>query len=188
MAKDIYKIIKNEIQIFEDQFPLQTDARLKMYPFNKDFIKFKRCGLMMVVLYVPTPCVSTNEDRLNVIDKRFAKFRASEAWGICILNTSSLTLISSYFHLFKAIGYEPIPITYNVNQWIKPNGFGKDKDSICDQGIHYFNHWIAAYLYQNRWHEIEFEDSGQICHYSKTCKFRLEKQLARLILDFEQIE
>lgn len=164
VSSDIYKTLMNEIQIFCDTYETQTDPRLRTCLFDRNYVKFKRCDNMMIVLYIPTPSVNatvmTNEDRSNIKDKRFAKFRASEAWPICILNTKTKEFITSYWHVniyFK-------PILYIVNQWIKPDGYERNKNVICAQGIHFFNHWLAAYCYES-WNvdaTIIFDESGEI--------------------------
>ncbi len=116
-ASAIHKALMNQIQTFQDTFVLQTDARLKTNAFEMNYVKFKRCDNMVIVLYVPTPFVNatvmTNEDRKNVKDKRFAKFRASEAWPICILNTTTGEFLPSYLH----VNLLHSPILYIVNQW-----------------------------------------------------------------------
>jgi hypothetical protein len=145
---------------------LQTDARLRSTnAFEMNYVKFKRCDNMMVVLYVPTPsndcCIISNEDRRDVKDKRFAKFRASEAWPICILNTTTGEFLPSYWH----VNIYYAPILYIINQWVmSPNGYERNQNVICAQGIHFFNHWLAAYCYESAYFygSIAFDESGKI--------------------------
>lgn len=149
----IYKALQNEIQTFRETSP--------DYIFPLEDIKFKRCGHMMIVLYIPMNRIETNEDRKGVKDKRFAKFRSREAYCVCILNTLWHQFVDSHKHMWWP---NNVTITYVKNQWIQPDGFGIDKDVVCDHGIHYFNHWFAAYFYvcsNDNDTYIEFDQSGE---------------------------
>ncbi len=47
---------------------------------------------------------------------------------------------------------------------MSPNGYERDKNVVCAQGIHFFNHWLAAYCYES-WNvdgTIQFHESGEI--------------------------
>ena len=38
---------------------------------------------------------------------------------------------------------------YTQHQWVYPDAYHPNINRICASGIHYFNHWLAAYMYES---------------------------------------
>jgi hypothetical protein len=85
----------------------------------------------------------TNENRKNVIDKRFAKFRANELKVIKIINMIKPNFVQNKI---KSI-YETETTIYKVGKIVKSNGYDNNEDKICSRGIHYFRTLFRAYFY-----------------------------------------
>ena len=131
--------------------------------FDTTQIKFKRCAKFLVMLYIPKN-TKTNELRINVRDKRFAKFRAEKAWCVSIYDCfQPKKIVKECTNNFWNISI----VYYRVGCFTEPNQYDSNKDKICSSGIHYFNHWLAAYYYSSHnWccdaFQIEFKDNGKI--------------------------
>ena len=139
----VKELLEVEVQRFQDTFASYFPEEA----FDLERVKYKKCfgdrsryRQHIVVLYIPMD-VKTNEMRGKVRDKRFAKFRAEKAWCICILEISSMTCKESILH----DGYKAC--WYNKNQWSVPDMWDSNIQDVCTAGIHYFNHWLAAYYY-----------------------------------------
>ena len=142
-AISVKYLLEKEVQRFQDNFTSYFPNKM----FDLERVKYKKCfgdharyQQHVVVLYIPED-VKTNEMRGNVKDKRFAKFRAEKAWCVCILEISSMTCKESILH----DGWKSC--WYNKNQWCLPDMWDSDIQDVCTGGIHYFNHWLAAYYY-----------------------------------------
>jgi hypothetical protein len=163
--EDIYVALKTQIRQFETEF---RSKKLDTEPFEECRVKFKRCDDCIIVLYIPSD-VKTNQRRSIDGDWNFAKYRAEKAWCICILQTLTAKLLQKYQHYFRSYNKWDdeycVPITYIINTFVVPDGFDTHVETICGQGIHYFNHWLAAYFYERcRYVEksVEFSEDGKV--------------------------
>jgi len=161
---DIYVALKRQIGKFQTEF---ESTKVDTYPFDEFRVKFKRCGDCILALYIPNS-FKTNESRSIDGDWNFAKFRAEKAWCICILDTIDGTLLMKYDHVYYGAVQSHVAITYISNAFVVPDGFDMDLETVCGQGIHYFNHWIAAYFYERcccMTNSVEFSEDGKILYF-----------------------
>jgi antitoxin component YwqK of YwqJK toxin-antitoxin module len=77
----------------------------------------------------------TNESRKNIVDPRYAKFRASHLKVILIFDVSNpdIEYESSTNHI-----YEDIKIIYKKGEIIYPDKFDPCLENVCSNGIHYY--------------------------------------------------
>jgi len=160
--QDVYVALRTQINQFESEF---ISKKVDKEPFEPSRVKFKRCYDCIIALYIPSD-VKTNENRSVYGDRNFAKFRGEKAWCICILNTNNGGLFERYQHIFYSFNANYfVPILYVANAFVVPDGFDRNVHTICGRGIHYFNHWIAAYFYDcfcYRPKSVEFSEDGQV--------------------------
>jgi len=118
---------------------------------NTEVGLFKRCDNYLVKLELCKDTV-TNANRQNVLDSRFAKFRASHLKVLQILDTYSGKNVDEIIHTWYYGEYKEKgkTIVYKVGSIVYPDSFEQDKDEVCAPGIHYFNTLFAAYEYGNR--------------------------------------
>jgi len=121
---------------------------------DKD-IKYKRCGWHIVQMRQLGETVD-NEMRNNIVDSRYAKFRASKLLVLKVYDMRADRFVSGIHHIWNG----GVSINYNVGETAIPNGFAEDIHVICDKGIHYFNTLFAAYCYHSN-DVLDFYDSGQ---------------------------
>ena len=76
-AKRFYQNVKGMMDEKIKEF--QQNCAQFGFDFNMDYIAYKSCNNgILVLLYVPSNQVKINENRSQVVDKRFAKFRAEK--------------------------------------------------------------------------------------------------------------
>jgi superfamily II DNA or RNA helicase len=147
-------------------------------PFDHIKIKFKRCinetfVEAFVVLYIPSH-IKTNENRKSVIDKRFAKHRAEKAWCLLVLDMFRMVVIHKIDYYQRQYG---VHLLYETNTWVLPNGYTADEETVCGQGVHFFNRiepahffqqWKMPYFFLNYFGKevraIAFGDQGEVTH------------------------
>jgi antitoxin component YwqK of YwqJK toxin-antitoxin module len=88
----------------------------------------------------------TNEDRNNIVDKRFAKFRANKLKVIKIINTNKPNLVTKKIRNVFGNKY----LVYEVGKIVEIDNYEKNKNQVCASGIHYFKTIDPAYYYDSR--------------------------------------
>lgn len=130
-------------------------------PNIKPHIKFKRCD-RYIIEFEKIETATTNEDRTNVRDSRFAKFRADKN---SLITTRIYDMTESKWEqkIVHKCGSFP-PVVYEVNSLAIPDGFNTNPQIIRGSGIHFFNSLLAAFWFtiaKSR-EDIEFLDNGEI--------------------------
>lgn len=103
----------------------------------------------------------TNEERKNVVDKSYAKFRANKLKVIDIFNVNDPSV--SRTHVVNCFTKE---LVYKIGEVVIPDSYDENIDNICSGGIHYFKTPLAACFYRSApenytgiW--MDFYDNGQ---------------------------
>lgn len=107
----------------------------------------------------------TNELRKDVVDSRYAKFRANELRVIEIFNMKDTKSVRKSITNLRD-GNKTI---YKTNKIIRPDKYDENIENVCSGGIHYFKTPIAAFYYYptlitelnctGKW--IKFYNNGQ---------------------------
>jgi hypothetical protein len=142
---------------------LDTINKLYGHYYENPSYVYKMCLHQYIIIMKKLPDTLTNEDRKDIMDARYAKFRANKL-KVCI--------IVDIFNLFKKIehvinNYFGKKVKYQVNEIVKPDIYDMDSDNVCAGGIHYFNDMCRAFYYRSRrrYHTgnwIDWYDNGQI--------------------------
>lgn len=98
-----------------------------------------------IVVMQKTEKTKTNEDRKNITNKNYAKFRASTLKVIEIfsVNYPSYTVKKIVTNFWGRI------TRYEVGKSVEPNKFDENINNVCSEGIHYFKTIIPAYYYRS---------------------------------------
>jgi hypothetical protein len=141
---------------------------------NSSTIRYTRLGHALLELDLVNTSI-TNESR-NVYDRRYAKFRTSEARVLRILNLLSAKWISFYYHetviMYKENCYwkpRKVHTLYQVNEIVRAHQFDGHLEQVCTSGIHYFISLEAAYYY-------EVFSNGRISHFDDD-GFMIDEQM-----------
>jgi len=164
----LYKWVKNKTKVFLANNKLATQKE----------IKFKRCGNYIVMLHVSRN-TTTNELRFGVKDKRFAQFRAAKAGCVaiydCLHPENSISICQNTFWYANKV-------YYRVGHITTANSFDPNVNEVCSTGIHYFNHWLAAYYYDSSssyWRidpfYISFSNNGKIRRINRQSEMEYKK-------------
>lgn len=119
------------------------------YQSDKKYV-YKGCnsGLFLprewIVVMEKCKDTITSEERNDVVDEKYAKFRANELMVIEIINVYDGT--SRATHIINASGYSDF-LKYEVGKIVKCDKFDSNIDKVCSGGIHYYKTLIAAYYY-----------------------------------------
>jgi Family of unknown function (DUF5758)/MORN repeat variant len=107
-----------------------------------DHIGYKKCrGEEIIQLEI---LGNHNEDRYNVVDKRFAKMRCSKARVIRIYDMHDQSI-----EYDEAFGIHDKSFRYEVGKIVEPvDGFDGDLNVVCASGIHYFLREERAYYWK----------------------------------------
>lgn len=89
----------------------------------------------------------TNEERKNVVDNKYAKFRANALQVIAIINMNSCERRNSITNIFTSKHSGQIKLIYEVGKVVECNEFDKNLDDVCSGGVHYFKTILPAYYY-----------------------------------------
>lgn len=118
----------------------------EIYEYFGDIISntsygYKSCREYIVVLEIRGV---TNESRgtYKTIDKNYAKFRTSLAKVKLIFHKFDLTFVDSIRNNIYSKN-----ITYTVGQFVSPDLFDDNLNSVCAGGIHYFKTIESAFYY-----------------------------------------
>lgn len=106
----------------------------------------------------------TNENRQNIVDKNYAKYRTSEAKVLKIFKKSGESTEETHESIS---GLYNKNFTYKTGEIVKPNSFDPDLGEVCSSGIHYFKTYEQAYMwtleYANYTGEYkEWHNNGQL--------------------------
>jgi antitoxin component YwqK of YwqJK toxin-antitoxin module len=124
-----------------------------------DDVVYKSCGNCIVVLR-KLPYTQTNEDRKNVADPNYAKFRAD------ILEVLRIFLKYDPTAEYRSIEntcFESKQITYNIGKYVEVDNYDTCKNHVCAPGIHYFKNVIPAFYYGIKFYTgkyIAWHDNG----------------------------
>lgn len=88
----------------------------------------------------------TNEERKDVFDKSYAKFRANRLNVVAILSVVNLSSVTHVMHSWK----DSNPVRYEVGKVVECDKFDEDLNKVCSGGIHYFKTLIPAYYHCNK--------------------------------------
>lgn len=120
----------------------------KKYQNNEKYV-YKACNSYPLLqrdwIVIMEKCIetATNEDRKDVVDEKYAKFRADKLKVIEIINKNNAIKYKCVSH--KSDYDEQLP--YEVGQIVRCDSFDLNIDIVCGGGIHYFKTLIAAYYY-----------------------------------------
>jgi hypothetical protein len=105
---------------------------------------YKICSDSWIVIMKKLPDTITNEERHNVIDPRYAKFRADKL-DVCII-FSVADPLKTQKSIMNTRGNKTL--LYTINEIVKPDCFDNEPDIVCTTGIHYFKSICAAYYFR----------------------------------------
>lgn len=125
---------------------------------NKGYV-YKSCQRNWIVVLEKLPDTVTNELRKDVIDARYAKFRADKLKVIMIFNKYDSGEIRPY--ITNSL-YTKVETMYRVGEIVYPDLFEIDKDKICAHGIHYYLTMEPAfYLEKKEGRCVSWYENGQ---------------------------
>ena len=125
---------------------------------------YKACKNSIVTLE-PFPDTLNNEDRKNVMDPSYAKFRCNKAKVISIINPVTKQHMNQDRSIYDS------SFIYKVDQTIISNYYDTRSHVVCANGIHYFKTMKAAlsWFYRTRWYKMP--DGKHILCHDNGCKF-----------------
>jgi len=129
--------------------PSSTNKLLEILNLYEEYINnnqyiYKRCNNNLIVIMKKLKETFTNEERKNIVDSQYAKYRGTEFKIILIFDSMNLSTTS----LFGESHYNKTFI-YTIGSIVKEKYFDYNIETVCTIGIHYFNNIIAAYYYVN---------------------------------------
>jgi antitoxin component YwqK of YwqJK toxin-antitoxin module len=140
----------------------QFSSFVRKYPSEEGYV-FASCSREWIIVLLKLGNTKTNEERSNVINPMFAKFRADKLLVVDIIhkvfpnNTINET---TNRNVFGSI-YE----SYKKGEIIEVQNFDNDLENIDGNGIYYFKSLDAARCYQNSFHHEgicrKYDDNGQ---------------------------
>jgi antitoxin component YwqK of YwqJK toxin-antitoxin module len=136
-----------------DSSKIYKPTWLKYY--SKNFV-YKSCDKFIVVL-AKLPQTMTNEARSNIVDKRYAKFRADTLFVVKIVHKmdqdKKINSVTNTIHYDKKIIYES-------GKTINVEDYDENMEEICSTGIHYFLSYKAAFFYESDT-KFKWSDNGR---------------------------
>jgi hypothetical protein len=104
---------------------------------------YKSCGVWVVILEKLSDTI-TNEQRDDVVNPSYAKFRANKLRTVKIIhkldNSKEINLVQNTYHDKK--------ITYIVGEIVHVEDYNWSDNVICGAGIHFFRSYKAAYFFE----------------------------------------
>jgi hypothetical protein len=141
---------------------LQEIKKIYGHYYENPLYVYKVCLDRYIVIMKKLPDTLTNEHRYNVVDPRYAKFRANKLEVCVIFDVHDPSQTQE--HIINH--YNEIQIKYEVNSVATPNEFDIKLENVCSCGIHYFNNMCTVFYYTRRpinytgyW--IAWYDNGQ---------------------------
>src|SRR5438128_5301429 len=101
---------------------------------------FKSCQNDYIVVLQKLDDSKTNEHRKDVVDARYAKFRADRLIVVRIYNKCNGEEIQTITNSV----YSKKTITYTCNEIVEVTDYDEDINKVCSSGIHYFKTEEAA--------------------------------------------
>ena len=133
-----------------DEIKINTYDRLdrlkeecKEYLNNPEYV-YKFCSDCIVIMQKLQDTI-TNENRINVRNQLYAKFRANKLFVVKIINIDNMKYIDEIIN-----NYYDIKIIYKCNEIVVPDKFDEDIDKVCSSGIHYFKSIDPAFYYRDK--------------------------------------
>ena len=135
--------IKDDIKIDLSNNLDKLKEECKEYLDDSEYV-YKICSNCIVVMK-KLQDTRTNENRINVANSLYAKFRADKLYVVKIINSNNMELIkevtnNNYY----------IKITYKCDEIIVPDIFDENINEVCSSGIHYFKTIDAAFYYRDQ--------------------------------------
>ena len=117
----------------------------KLYAYKGlDKCVFKSCNKEWIVVLKPTLNTKTNERRLGVLDKNYAKFRGDEFMVIDIIHKFDIT---KKIESIQNSVYRSKRIIYKIGNVARSDDYDCDINKVCSYGIHYFKDPEIAFYY-----------------------------------------
>ena len=104
---------------------------------------FKQCGNCIVMLEKLEDTL-TNESRSNIIDRRYAKFRANKLLVKKIVDVTTLEELDKVYNFLLGSKFNG-KMKYTVGQIVSVDDYDTDLEIVCSTGIHYFLTLERAY-------------------------------------------
>jgi trehalose utilization protein len=130
---------------------------------NQGYV-FKRCQSFfnpydcILVLQKPKENFQCNEERLNIKDKNYAKFRCNGLIAVAIYDLTSNIFRPSLTH--RPFSHEVI---YSLGKLTTPDFYDNNVNRVCSFGIHYFLSLSAAVNYIGG-NCIGYDENGEKKH------------------------
>lgn len=128
------------LSVLRAKFPEYFDETHELYRADR---RYKACENDTIVVLIPTSNTVTNEKR-NVKDKRYAKYRGSEFF---VENIFFKITPNDPVQKTKSLHYYSNRIVYETGKTISESTFDTNIDIVCSHGIHYFLILETAFSY-----------------------------------------
>jgi hypothetical protein len=122
---------------------LKEINRLYGHYYDDPQYVYKMCLDQYIVIMKKLPNTLTNENRTNIINARYAKFRAN-CLEVCVIFDVN-DCAQTRKHIINQ--YNDKQTKYEVNCVVTPDGFDIDLENVCSGGIHYFNSMRRTFYY-----------------------------------------
>lgn len=143
---------KITINLKEKLDKLKSDYEIYI---NHPDIVYKSCGGIWLVMLQKLPYSVNNEKRKNIVDDKYAKYRANKLRVIGIINkfdcTECISEIENTIYIYDKI-------KYTVNSHVNAYNYDKIKTNVITTGIHYYKS-IEPAFYEELNIFKEFNDS-----------------------------
>ncbi|VBB18994.1 hypothetical protein YASMINEVIRUS_1526, partial [Yasminevirus sp. GU-2018] len=106
---------------------------------------YKLCSSRWIVILEKLPDTLCNEGRSNVIDMKYAKFRADKLLVVMIFEADKPTTKTQTI----TTQHKNIKTTYTVGKSVVPDFYDPRPNEVCSGGIHYFTTVDGAYYYRD---------------------------------------
>ena len=138
---------KND-QIYECINPklIKLKEFCKQYITSDEEYLYKTCNNYIIIMKKTSDTI-TNEERKNIINYNFAKFRANVLYVVAIVEIDNLTTIDEITNCANYNKGNILKIIYKINNLVFPDKFDQNINIICTSGIHYFKTLDAAFYY-----------------------------------------
>jgi hypothetical protein len=118
---------------------------------NSNYV-FKLCendSVKTIVILQKLKNTKTNESRKDIIDAKYAKFRADKLLVVLIFDINNPDIEYESTMNFTKLFCHPLIVTlYEKGNIINPDDFDVDLEKVCATGIHYFKTIDAAFYYR----------------------------------------
>jgi antitoxin component YwqK of YwqJK toxin-antitoxin module len=115
------------------------------YYVEDDQFVYKSCESEWIVILRKLKDTITNENRWDIVNIKFAKFRANKLEVVLIINKNDPTIITKQI---SNSNYKS-KITYKVGEIVIINDYDMNLSNVCSTGIHYFKTIECAYYFDN---------------------------------------